>query len=164
MCFRDENPNASDEPSREFWEFVMILEMILLIVGTLGTYEGFRLSRTTLLYADSVGPGWYLLFMAGLLLVCAIAHLLRRFLRRKAAEGEVSISLHKGAAGRAFLLLFLYGVSIIYLGYVVGSVIFFTLVQRIFGERSWLRCAAIGVSITACFYFVFSYLASVSLP
>jgi hypothetical protein len=38
------------------------------------------------------------------------------------------------------------------------------LVQRIFGERSWLRCAAIGVSITACFYFVFSYLASVSLP
>ena len=142
----------------------MILEIIFLIVGALGTYEGFRLSRTNLLYADSVGPGWYLLFMAGLLLVCAIALLVRRFIRRKAVHGEVIISLHKGAAGRAFLLLFLYGVSIIYMGYVVGSILFFTLIQRIFGERSWLRCTAIGVSITACFYFVFSYLASVSLP
>lgn len=142
----------------------MILEIVFLVVGMLGTYEGFRLSRTTLLYADSVGPGWYLLLMSGLLFVCAMALLVRRFIRRKAADGEISISLHKGAAGRAFLLLFLYGVSIIYLGYVVGSVLFFTLIQRIFGERSWLRCTAIGVSITACFYFVFSYLASVSLP
>jgi len=142
----------------------MILEIIFLFVGALGTYEGVRLSRTTLLYADSVGPGWYLFLMSCLLFVCAMALLVRRFIRRKAAQGEVSISLHKGAAGRAFLLLFLYGVSIIYLGYVVGSVIFFTLVQRTFGERSWLRCAAIGVSITACFYFVFSYLASVPLP
>jgi hypothetical protein len=102
--------------------------------------------------------------MAGLLLVCAIALLVRRFIRRKAVQGEVSISLHKGAAGRAFLLLFLYGVAITYLGYVVGSILFFTVIQRIFGERSWLRCAAVGISITACFYFVFSYLASVSLP
>ena len=142
----------------------MILEMIFLIVGALGTYEGVRLSRTTLLYADSVGPGWYLLFMAGLLLVCATALLVRRFIRHKAVQSEVSVSLHKGAAGRAFLLLLLYGIAIIYLGYVVGSILFFTLIQRIFGERSWLRCTAIGVSITACFYFVFSYLASVSLP
>ena len=142
----------------------MILEMIFLIVGALGTYEGVRLSRTTLLYADSVGPGWYLLFMAGLLLVCATALLMRRFIRHKAAQSEVSVSLHKGAAGRAFLLLLLYGIAIIYLGYVVGSILFFTLIQRTFGERSWLRCAGIGISITACFYFVFSYLASVALP
>jgi hypothetical protein len=142
----------------------MILEIIFLIVGTLGIYEGVRLTHTNLLYADSVGPGWYLLLMSGLLFVCALALLVRRFIRHKAGQGEASISLHKGAAGRAFLLLLLYGVSIIYMGYVVGSVIFFTLIQRIFGERSWVRCAVIGVSITACFYFVFSYLASVPLP
>ncbi len=142
----------------------MILEIIFLIVGALGTYEGVRLSRTTLLYADSVGPGWYLLFMAGLLLVCALTLLARRFIRRKAAQSEVSVSLHKGAAGLAFLLLVLYGAAITYLGYVVGSVLFFTSIQRVFGERSWLRSAAIGITITACFYFVFSYLASVALP
>ncbi|HBB18467.1 MAG TPA: hypothetical protein DCZ97_16275, partial [Syntrophus sp. (in: bacteria)] len=58
----------------------------------------------------------------------------------------------------------LYGVAIIYAGYVVASAIFFILVQRIFGERSWIRCAVIGVSIMGCFYFVFSYLASMPLP
>jgi hypothetical protein len=142
----------------------MILEIIFLIVGALGTYEGVRLSRTTLLYADSVGPGWYLLVMAGLLLVCAIALLARRFIQRNAVLGEVSVSLHRGAAGQAFLLLVIYGVAITYLGYVVGSLLFFTSIQRVFGERSWLRGAAIGISITACFYFVFSYLASVALP
>jgi hypothetical protein len=142
----------------------MFLEIIFLIVGALGTYEGLRLTRTKLLYADSVGPGWYLLFMASLLLVCATALLVRRFIRRKAVHGEVSVSLHKGAVGQAFLLLFLYGVAVTYVGYVVGSVFFFTLIQRTFGERSWLRCTAIGISITACFYFVFSYLASVALP
>lgn len=142
----------------------MILEIGLLIVGALGIYEGVRLTRTTLLYADSVGPGWYLLLMSCLLFVCAIAFVARRVVSRNAVQGEVGISLHKGAAGRAFLLLFFYGVAIIHVGYVVSSVMFFTVIQRIFGERSWVRCAVIGASITACFYFVFSYLASVPLP
>ncbi len=141
----------------------MILEVIFLIIGTLGVYEGYRLTHTSLLYADAVGPGWYLLMMSVILFICAMALLVRRF-RHNAAQGEASISLHKTAVGRAFLLLFLYGISIMYLGYVIGSVIFFTLIQRIFGERSWLRCTLIGASITACFYFVFSYLASVPLP
>jgi hypothetical protein len=142
----------------------MILEIILLIVGALGIYEGVRLTRTTLLYADSVGPGWYLLLMSCLLFVCAVAFVARRVFGGDAAQGEVGISLHKGAAGRAFLLLFFYGVAIIQVGYVVSSVLFFTAIQRVFGERSWVRCAVIGASITACFYFVFSYLASVPLP
>jgi hypothetical protein len=142
----------------------VILEIVLVILSALGIYEGVRLTRTTLLYADSVGPGWYLLLMSCLLFVCAIAFVVRRGIRGKATQGEASISLHKGAAGRAFLLLFLYGVGIIHVGYVVGSVLFFTVIQRIFGERSWVRCAVIGASITACFYFVFSYLASVPLP
>ena len=141
----------------------MILEIICLIMGAAGIYEGIRLTKTTLLYGDSVGPGWYLLLMSCILFFCGMAFLVRRF-RRKAAQGELSISLHKGAAGRAFLLLVLYWVTIIYLGYLVASVIFFIWIQRIFGERSWLRCAVIGVSITACFYLVFSYLAGMPLP
>ncbi len=142
----------------------MILEIMLLVVGALGTYEGFRLTHTSLLYHDAVGPGWYLLLMAGLLLICAIALLMRRLLKSKALEGETVVALHKGSAGRAFVLLFLYGVAIIYLGYIAGSVLFFTSVQRVFGERSWLRCTLIGSAITASFWFVFSYLASVPLP
>ena len=62
------------------------------------------------------------------------------------------------------MLLLLYGTAVMTLGYVVASAIFFILVQRVFGERSWLRCTMRGLSITGCFYFVFSYLAGMPLP
>ncbi len=142
----------------------MILEILILVVGALGTYEGFRLTHTNLLYSDSVGPGWYLLFMALLLLLCAIALLLRRCVWKKVDEDENPVVLHKGAVGLAFLLLFLYGATIPRLGYLISSLIFFTLVQWNFGERSWIRSSLIGACITATFYFVFSYFAAVPLP
>ena len=142
----------------------MALEIILLALAAAGIYEGVRLSKSVLLFVDPVGPGWYLFFMSCLLFVCVIALLVKQFIRRKAGRREVGLALHKGPAGRALILLLLYGVAIIYSGYVVASAIFFILVQRIFGERSWIRCTAIGVFITGCFYFVFSYLAAMPLP
>lgn len=142
----------------------MTLEIILLVMATAGIYEGARLSKSVLLFVDPVGPGWYLFLMSGLLFIYAIYLLVRKFIRRKAGQREVSLSLHKGPAGRALILLLLYGVGATYLGYVPASAIFFILVQRIFGERSWLRCAGIGVAITGCFYFLFSYLADMPLP
>lgn len=142
----------------------MTLEIILLVMAILGIYEGARLSKSVLLFVDPVGPGWYLFFMSCLLFICAMALLVGKFIRRKAGQREVSLSLHKGPAGRGLILLFLYAVAATFLGYVLASAIFFILVQRIFGERSWLRCSVIGVSITACFYFVFSYLAGMPLP
>jgi hypothetical protein len=142
----------------------MALEIILLVLAVAGIYEGFRLSKSVLLFIDPVGPGWYLFFMSCLLLLCAIALLVKQFAGRKAGLREVGLALHKGAAGRALMLLLLYGTAVMTLGYVVASAIFFILVQRIFGERSWIRCTMIGLSITGCFYFVFSYLAGMPLP
>jgi putative tricarboxylic transport membrane protein len=142
----------------------MILEIVLLVMAAAGLYEGARLSKSTLLFKDPVGPGWYLFFMSGLLFACALALLLKHLARRKAGHREVSLSLQKGPAGQALALLFLYGIATTFLGYLIASAIFFVLVQRIFGERSWIRCAVVGISITGCFYFVFSYLAGMPLP
>jgi hypothetical protein len=142
----------------------MALEIILLVLSAAGIYEGIRLSKSVLLFVDPVGPGWYLFFMSCLLFICATALLVKQIIARRAGRHEVRLALHKGPAGRALILLLLYGVAIIHAGYIAASAIFFILVQRIFGERSWIRCTAIGVFITGCFYFVFSYLASMPLP
>jgi hypothetical protein len=133
-------------------------------MAAVGIFEGIRLSKSVLLFADPVGPGWYLFFMSCLLFLCATVLLVRAFKRRKAGRREVNLSLHKGFAGRVLFLLFLYAVAIPYLGYVIASSIFFVWVQRPFGERSYVRCALIGVSIVGCFYLVFSYLAHMPLP
>jgi hypothetical protein len=142
----------------------MALDIVLLVLAAAGIYEGVRLSKSVLLFVDPVGPGRYLLFVSFLLLVCAIALLVKRFVGRKSSRREIGLALHRGPAGRALMLLLLYGAAVVIFGYVVASAIFFILVQRIFGERSWLRCAMIGLSITGCFYFVFSYLAGMPLP
>ena len=142
----------------------MILEIILLVMALVGIFEGIRLSKSVLLFADPVGPGWYLFSMSCLLFICAMALFVRALIKRKAGQHEVDLSLHKGFAGRAIFLLSLYGVAIIYLGYVIASGIFFIWVQRLFGERSWVKCTMIGGAITGCFYLVFSYLANLPLP
>ncbi len=142
----------------------MELEIILLALAAAGIFEGLRLSKSVLLFVDPVGPGWYLFFMSCLLFVCTIALLVRHFISRNAGQRTAGLSLHKGPAGRALILLLLYGVAVMFLGYVIASAAFFIVVQRIFGERSWIRCALIGVSITGCFYFLFSYLAGMPLP
>ena len=60
----------------------MILEIILLFMAAAGLFEGVRLSKSTLLFKDPVGPGWYLFFMSGLLFACALALLLKQLARR----------------------------------------------------------------------------------
>ncbi len=142
----------------------MTIEIILLVMAIAGIYEGAKVSKNILLFVDPVGPGRYLFLVACLLFVCTGALLVRQFIKRKASYREAKISLHRGPAGRALLLMLLYGFAIIYLGYIIASTIFFILAQRLFGERSWIRCVVIGISIMGCFYFVFSYLGGVPLP
>jgi putative tricarboxylic transport membrane protein len=142
----------------------MVLEILLLVMAAVGIFEGVRLSKSVLLFADPVGPGWYLFFISCLLFICAAALLARVFLGRKRGQREIRLSLHKGAAGRTVFLLFLYGAAMTYLGYVIASALFFVLVQRLFGERSWGRCAVVGAAMAGCFFLVFSYLAKVPLP
>ena len=142
----------------------MGLENILLMaLAIVGIYEGTRLVGVPLLIDDPVGPGWYLLFMSGLLFICACALLVRRA-RRKTVSPSGGLSFLKGPAGRSFLLLLFYGFAALTTGYFIASVLFFMLGQRVFGERSWVRAAMLGLAMTGSFYLVFSYLGGVPLP
>ncbi len=145
-------------------EILMYLEIIILVMAAVGIMEGIRLSTSVLLFPDPVGPGWYLFFMSCLLFTCAMGLSVRALIRRRAGQRQASLSLHKGLAGRALLLLCVYGAAITYLGYGIACLIFFISILRLFGERSWIRCGLIGVAITGCFYLVFSYLANMPLP
>ena len=128
----------------------------------MGLYEGARLAKATLLFDDPVGPGWYLFFLSGLLLLCAVALVVRQVRRKMGSQGGLSVL--KGPAGQSLLLLLFYALTASYAGYLIASAIFFVLAQRIFGERSWPRSAVLGLVITGSFYLVFSYFAGVPFP
>ncbi len=142
----------------------MWFESILLMAcAVVGIYEGAKLAQETLLIDDPVGPGWYLCFMAGLLFLCGLA-LMARQIRRKTGASGGGFSLLQGPAGQSLALLLFYALAASFVGYPLASVFFFILAQRIFGERSWPRAAALGLVITGSFYFVFSYFAGVPFP
>jgi hypothetical protein len=86
-----------------------ILPMALAIIGI---YEGTRLAQVALLFDDELGPGWYF-FLSGVLFVWVIALLVRQI--------------------KVF-----YGLAVFFSGYLIASLIFFLLAQRIFGERGLL--------------------------
>jgi putative tricarboxylic transport membrane protein len=142
----------------------MKLIVILLVMSIAGIYEGLRLSQSTLLFADPVGPGRYLFAISCLLFASAVALLVKYFTADRATRHELGISAYTGPAGQCLLLLFLYGFAIDLFGYLVASVPFFILIQRLSGERSWIRCTVIGVVLTGSFYYTFSYLAGMPLP
>ena len=142
----------------------MTVEIALLALSAVGIYDGFRLSKSALLYTDPVGPGWYLFTVSILLLVCTLVVVWQRLIRCRGDKSKSSTSMLKSAAGCALLLLAFYGVGIMYLGYLVASVPYFILAQRAFGETSWRRCTLIGVTITGCFYLLFACLAGMPLP
>ena len=141
----------------------MLIENILLLaLAIVGIYEGARLAKVALLFDDPVGPGWYLFFLSALLLLCAVALVVRQVRRKTASLGGLSVL--KGPAGQSLLLLLFYALAASYAGYLISSVIFFVLAQRIFGERSWPRSAVLGLVITGSFYLVFSCFAGVPFP
>ncbi len=140
------------------------MEIILLVLALAGVYEGIRLSKAVLLYDDPVGPGWSLFTISSLLIACTITLLIRQLIKRRKVAHLFSLSLYRGAAGQAILLLAFYTLGIMFVGYVIASAIFFVFIQRIFGERSWPKGVVIGAFITGCFFFFFSYLAGLLLP
>lgn len=143
----------------------ILIEGIILAVAVVGIFEGFRLSRVALLFADPLGPGRYLLFTACLLLICTSAVAARQWRRRSSVSpGGDHVAFYKNPVGRAMLLLVLYATAAPLLGYLASSFLFFLLVQRVFGERSWIRCTVIAATIAGVFYFGFSHLAGVPLP
>jgi hypothetical protein len=157
------NPEGKRERKEKLEDKEMPLENILLLaLAIIGIYEGGRLAKVTLLFDDPVGPGWYLFFLSALLFICAIALIVRQMRRKTGSQGGFSVL--KGPAGQSLLLLLFYALAASFAGYLLGSVVFFVLAQRIFGERSWPRSAAFGLAITGSFYLIFSYLAGVPFP
>jgi hypothetical protein len=136
---------------------------VLTVLALLGLYEGFRLIRVSLAVKDPLGPGWYLLFISLALWVCGLAYLVAGLKKRsETVRGRFSIRL--GPVLQCSILLVLYCLLMVTLGYLVSTLLFFLTAIPIFGMKSWKRDVAMSLAFTAAFYFIFSYLAGLTLP
>lgn len=140
-----------------------LLESLFLIgLAILGLREGVRLLKVPLLFVDIIGPGWYIFFVSVLLLMSALVYSWGYF-KRPGISKDKHFLLHLGPPGRITAIFGLYIIIVPFIGYAIGSMIFFILVFHASGMRSWVWSILIGIGVALAFKFCFSYLAGIPL-
>lgn len=136
--------------------------LILTIIGIVGIVEGLGLNRLSAEADDAFGPGWYLIALSLVLIICGLYYLVSTFKGRdKKTESAFS---WKGPATFAIVAMIISCALLPYIGYFISTAAFIFVGTRLFGEKSWVRSIlAAGIS-GAVFWFVFVSLAKISMP
>lgn len=146
---------------------------LLLGLSAIGLFEGVRLIGKVQVKGEPIGPGWYVVFVASVLLLCVLIYSVKGLVRltrdrSQQAEGkpgeEKNPSLFAWGAILPVAVFAAYIFLLPILGYVTSTVFFFLLALRTFGERSWVRCILFSTVFTVGFYVAFVRVAEVVLP
>ena len=154
---------------------VLLVESLLIVgLAVIGIFEGLRLTRVDLHQSELLGPGWYIVFLSAVLLICGVPSMYRWYkeFRRthkslsEDVQGVEGISLWNSArlVVNGILALFAYIVILPIVGYLVSTILFLGTSLRIYGEKSWLRCIAIAILLGLALYYGFVVLAEVAMP
>lgn len=135
----------------------LLIEMIILLgVGALSIAEGIRLifGGKLQLY-DVLGPGLYNTGMGAILILVGILYFFLQRKKAQEAEGETTALEYKIKMVMMIAAMALYIVLMNLAGYLLSSLVFFILINRIVGFRSWLTSLPVGVAMTVSFYILF---------
>jgi len=136
--------------------------LILTVIGIVGIIEGLRLNQLSAEADDAFGPGWYLIILSLVLIVCGLIYLASTFKgRNKKTEAAI---LWNGPATFAILAMIFSCGLLPYIGYFISTAAFIFVGTRLFGEQSWVRSILVAGISGAVFWGVFVYLAQIPMP
>lgn len=136
--------------------------LILTVIGIVGVVESLRLNRISEAAEESYGPGWYLLLLSVILIICGLYYLAST-LKRPNKKTEAEFSLY-GPATFAIAAMSLYTFLLPYIGYFFSTAAFVLAGTRLFGEQSWIKSGLLAGISGAVFWFVFVFLAKIPMP
>lgn len=134
--------------------------LILTVIGIAGVIEGLGLNRLSAEAGDAFGPGWYLLILSLILIICGLYYLASTFKRVK-TESALS---WRGPASLCILVMMFYSFLIPYIGYFISTAAFVFVGTRLFGEQSWVKSTLLAGLSGVVFWFVFVFLAKIPMP
>lgn len=149
-----------------------IIEATILVgLGLISIIEGLRLGSRLRQpgFYDVVGPDRYAIGIGALLVISGIIYFLSQ-LRRRTVTNEPIAERGNEEKGMLFKVIGIVGILVLYavlmpiVGYLLASIIFFLLVFKIFGVRSWRSNIIYSVVITAIYQVVFGNFLGVILP
>lgn len=135
---------------------------IVALLGILSVAEGVRLvNKENLQTTDTLGPGYYSIGVGVFLLAVGLAYFFsqRKKLTGVAISPPAAAPAADSAHNRTMLGMVVVMIGYIMLmdvaGYLPSTAVFFLLINRIAGFRSWLVNAGVSALMTAAFYLVF---------
>lgn len=135
---------------------LLIEVMILFAVGGVSIVEGIRLTYGGKLQLyDIFGPGRYSLGMGVMLILVGVIYYFSQ--RKMVQEGgsETTPKEYKIKMVTIIATMALYIILMNIVGYFLSSLVFFILIIRIVGFKSWLTSLAVSVGMAISFYLIF---------
>jgi putative tricarboxylic transport membrane protein len=145
---------------------ILLERIVLLGMSIIGIVQGVYLISRPEFFADydKVGPGRSLIVVSLLLMITVIIHIMR--------HGN---NLHKekqepGIQGATTRLWYSMGILVIYItllhiiGFLPATFIFFFLMFRFFGVRSWLKNTFLSTVFSISIYVIFVIALNTELP
>ena len=141
----------------------LLIEVVgVLVLGAFSISEGIRLVLAGKLHKyDIIGPGFYSIGMGAVLIIAGLIYFLSERKKIVKIEGKTAVKPSAEKSSYMKKMIAMIAVMIAYLilmsltGYLFSSFVFFLLINRIAGFRSWFTNLGVTVLMTACFYLLF---------
>ena len=135
---------------------LLIELMIILIVGSLSIIEGIRvtLHKGLQLY-DIVGPGLYNVGIGILLLSLGLIYFLFRPPPSQYEEKTVEKRKYRLNMINMVCILAGYIFLLDLIGYLFSTFVFFLLIHRVVGFKTWMINVIVSIGVTLSFYIIF---------
>lgn len=138
--------------------------MVIFIVGVVTFIEGVRLTimEKIQLY-DVFGPGNYTIGIGSCLVILSIIYILSHC-RDMTEQAEILDRELKNRLLSMIGLLAIYAILMNLVGYLLSTLLFFLLIFRVAGFKSWPVIVMTSVGVTGFLYIVFQHWLRMPLP
>jgi hypothetical protein len=141
---------------------LLIEVFVVVIVGVFSISEGIRLVLAGKLHKyDILGPGFYIVGLGAVLIIAGLIYFLSERKKAFGIEEKTAVRQSTGKSEYTKMMISMIVVMVAYIflmsltGYLFASLVFFLLINRIAGFRSWLTNLGVTVLMTASFYLIF---------
>jgi uncharacterized membrane protein YidH (DUF202 family) len=130
--------------------------LLLVAISLASLAESIRLvlSRGSQMFVDWLGPGYYLLVISIGMLATGIAHIYHHRKDKPVEKEETSKEMRVRLIS-SFVACVIYLILINVLGYLSATFVFFILMFRIVGIRSWTYNIVLSAAVSAAYYVMF---------
>ncbi len=145
---------------------VWIEGLILVGISLVSVAESLRLIyyKDPQMMMDWLGPGYYLLLMSIGMLVTGVIHIYHHLRKGQTIAKEKTSKEMTIRLITSFVACAIYLILIDIIGYAIATFVFFILMFRIVGIRSWPYNLVLSAFLSVAYYFVFVKFCSMVFP